>query len=190
MIGAGFMLAEIGLLQRLGIFLGHPVYGLSVVLFGLIISTGIGSLVSERYPLFSRARLVAWSAAISCYLALLPWMGAALFERFDHVNVSLRQALCVALIFPAGFLMGFGFPTGLSLARRADGGLGPWLWGINGAAGVLASGIAVLLSIQLGIDIVFYIAAACYLVTAAAGCVLHSSLPTVTAGAIKAGART
>lgn len=86
--------------------------------------------------------------------------------------------------------MGFGFPTGLNLARRADGGLGPWLWGINGAAGVLASGIAVLLSIQLGIDVVFYIAAACYLVTAAAGCVLQSSLPTMTGRAVEAGVRT
>jgi hypothetical protein len=190
MIGAGFMLAEIGLLQRLGIFLGHPVYGLSVVLFGLIVSTGIGSLVSERHPLFSTARLIAWAAALGGYLALLPWLGAALFERFEHVNVGFRQALCVALIFPAGILMGFGFPTGLSLARRADGGLGPWLWGINGAAGVLASGIAVLLSIQLGIDVVFYIAAACYLVTAAAGCVLQASLPTMTGRAVEAGVRT
>src|SRR5829696_998184 len=94
MIGAGFMLAEIGLLQRLGIFLGHPVYGLSVVLFGLIVSTGIGSLVSERHPLFSTARLIAWAAALGGYLALLPWLGAALFEHFEHVNVGFRQALC------------------------------------------------------------------------------------------------
>jgi hypothetical protein len=92
------------------------------------------------------------------------------------------------LIAPAGILMGFGFPTGLNLARRANGGLGPWLWGINGAAGVLASGVAVLISIQLGIPTVFYLAASCYLITAAAGCLLHASLPANPAAAVEAGA--
>ena len=60
LIGIGFMMVEIGLLQRISVFLGHPVYALSVVLFSLILSTGIGSLVSERFPLDRAAR--GWSA--------------------------------------------------------------------------------------------------------------------------------
>ena len=62
------MMAEIALLQRISVFLGHPVYALSVVLFSLILSTGIGSLASERVPLDSSARLVGWSALTSLYL--------------------------------------------------------------------------------------------------------------------------
>jgi hypothetical protein len=51
LIGIGFMMAEIALLQRMSVFLGHPVYALSVVLFSLILSTGLGSFASERFPL-------------------------------------------------------------------------------------------------------------------------------------------
>ena len=39
-IGLGFMLIETSQMQRLIITLGHPTYGLSVVLFALLLSSG------------------------------------------------------------------------------------------------------------------------------------------------------
>ena len=42
-IGMGFMLIEISQMQRLMVFLGHPVYGLGVVLFTILLFGGIGS---------------------------------------------------------------------------------------------------------------------------------------------------
>ena len=48
LIGSGFMLVEIALVQRLSVFLGHPIYALGIILFTLILSTGIGSLLSEK----------------------------------------------------------------------------------------------------------------------------------------------
>ena len=62
LIGLGFMLVEIGVIERLSIFLGHPVYGLAVGLFGIIVTTGAGSLLSDRLPLATPARALAWSA--------------------------------------------------------------------------------------------------------------------------------
>ena len=54
-IGMGFMLIEISQMQRLMVFLGHPVYGLSVVLFTILLFGGIGSTtVGARFP--GRAR--------------------------------------------------------------------------------------------------------------------------------------
>src|SRR4029078_9560207 len=47
-LGAGFMLIEIGLMQRFVLFLGHPVYSLSVILFTLLLGGGAGSAVSRR----------------------------------------------------------------------------------------------------------------------------------------------
>ena len=50
-IGMGFMLIEISQMQRLMVFLGHPVYGLSVVLFTILLFSGIGSTtVGAHYP--------------------------------------------------------------------------------------------------------------------------------------------
>jgi len=46
-IGLGFMFVEISQMQRLMVFLGHPTYALSVVLFTLLAGTGLGSFAAE-----------------------------------------------------------------------------------------------------------------------------------------------
>jgi hypothetical protein len=163
LIGIGFMMVEIGLLQRISVFLGHPVYALSVVLFSLILSTGIGSLVSERVPLDSSAQLVRWSVLTSLYLLLLPFWLPDILLRLESAGLLLRAGLAVLVLSPAGFLMGFGFPTGMRLVSAIDKKPTPWFWGINGAAGVLAASVAVLTSIEFGIDTTLRIGAICYL---------------------------
>jgi hypothetical protein len=163
LIGVGFMMTEIALLQRMSVFLGHPVYALSVVLFSLILATGLGSLVSERLRLDTLPRLGGWAAATAFYLWALPaWMPGALLE-FDAANLLVRAGFCVLVLAPAGFLMGFFFPTGMRLAARIDTGPTPWFWGINGAAGVLAASLAVLTSLAFGIDTTLRVGALCYL---------------------------
>ena len=59
--------------------------------------------------------------------------------------------------------MGFGFPTGMRLISAVDAKPTPWFWGINGAAGVLASSLAVLCSIAFGITATMTLAAVSYL---------------------------
>ena len=163
LIGIGFMMVEIALLQRISIFLGHPVYALSVVLFSLILSTGVGSLASERMRLDSNARLIGWSVLTSVYLLALPaWLPEVLL-RLESASLLLRAGLAVLVLAPAGFLMGFGFPTGMRLVSMIDARPTPWFWGINGAAGVLAASVAVLTSIEFGIDTTLRVGAVCYL---------------------------
>lgn len=169
LIGAGFMCSEIGLLQRLSVFLGHPIYSLSIVLFSLILTTGIGSLVSDKLPLDTRPRFVVWALAAAFYLAALPvWLPATL-HAFESATLLVRAPLCVAVIAPAGVLLGFGFPTGMRFISAIDRRPTPWFWGINGAAGVLASSAAVALSIAFGIYMTFVISAFCYALLIPAG---------------------
>ena len=59
LIGIGFMLIEIGFLQRFSVFLGHPIYSLSIVLFSLILSTGIGSLLSDYVGIENRPSVLS-----------------------------------------------------------------------------------------------------------------------------------
>ena len=56
LIGMGFMLAEIALLERFSIYLGHPIYSLGVCLFSLILASGLGSLASDWFRLDARAQ--------------------------------------------------------------------------------------------------------------------------------------
>jgi len=163
LIGIGFMMIEIGLLQRMSVFLGHPVYSLSVLLFTLILATGIGSLVSDIVPLDSRPRFFIWALFTGAYVAALPHWLSSVFLAFDSASLLTRAILCVITIAPAGLLLGFGFPTGLRLISAIDPRPTPWFWGINGAAGTLASTVAVASSISFGIGTTLTIGATCYI---------------------------
>jgi hypothetical protein len=166
LIGIGFMMIEIGLLQRLSVFLGHPVYSLSIVLFSMILFTGIGSMISEYLTLKKPAAIAAWSVATFAYLSgLLVWMPSTLLA-FDSASLMVRAAICMLIIGPAGLLLGYGFPTGMRLISAANDRQKPWFWGINGASGVLASAFAVACSIAYGIDMTIMIGAICYLLLA------------------------
>jgi hypothetical protein len=172
LIGLGFMLVEIGVIQRLSLFLGHPVYGLAIGLFGIIVATGIGSLLSDRLPLATARRALAWSGLTVLYLALLPLWLPAVAEAFEARGIVVRAALALAMIAPAGLLMGFGFPTGMRLVNAVDARPTPWFWAINGAAGVLAAGVAVAVSIAFSINACIWLGAACYLPLGAAAIAL------------------
>jgi hypothetical protein len=163
LIGSGFMMVEIALLQRMSIFLGHPTYALSVVLFSLILWTGFGSMASERMPLAGLGRLIGWSVASAGYLFILPFWLPAVLLGLDRADLLVRAGVCVLVLAPAGFLMGFGFPTGMRLVSAISTGPTPWFWGINGAAGVLAASLAVITSITLSIDTTLRVGAVSYL---------------------------
>jgi hypothetical protein len=166
LIGMGFMMVEIALLQRMSVFLGHPTYALSVVLFSLILWTGFGSMASERMRLAGAGKLVVWSVASACYLFALPFWLPPLLTELDGADLFVRAGFCVLVLAPAGFLMGFGFPTGMRLVSAINTGPTPWFWGINGAAGVLAASVAIVTSIAFSIDTTLRIGAVCYLLIA------------------------
>ena len=163
LIGFGFMFVEIGLIQRISIYLGHPVYGMSIGLFGIIVSAGIGSLCSSRLSLRTGMRIQLWAAALGIYLILLPYWFPMLVDEFASASLLVRAAVSLTAIVPSGLLMGFGFPTGMEIVNAIDSRPTPWFWAVNGAAGVLAAGVAVTVSIHSAISTTLWCGAACYL---------------------------
>ena len=162
LIGLGFMLIEISMLQALGVFLGHPIYGLSVLLFSLILSAGIGSLLSDRLPLRDASSRIVWCLCVFAYGYALSHMMSDVFHAHEDANIFQRVLISIAMITPAGVLMGFGFPTGLSITEKFDKRATAWFWGINGAAGVMGSSFGIAMNIALGIDWTLFIGACCY----------------------------
>jgi predicted membrane-bound spermidine synthase len=163
LIGMGFMLAEIALLQRFSVYLGHPIYSLSVSLFSLILSTGLGSLASDRIPLNGRGRLLAWAGLLVTYILVMNQLLPVIFNHTTSQERLIRILISIAVIMPLGFLLGFAFPTGMRLVEAVDSRPTPWFWGINGATGVLASVLAIMSSMALGIKATMLISALCYL---------------------------
>jgi hypothetical protein len=163
-IGLGFMLVEMAMMQQLSIFLGHPIYSMVVVLGGLILSTGAGSLASDKWRLKaswqSRVPALASALVVVAYsLAVLPVMHA-----FTAAVLWQRVSICLALVSPCGFLMGFCFPSGMRwLTTLSQERNLPWMWALNGAAGTLGSFIAILISMDSSIASCVLTGAGCYL---------------------------
>jgi hypothetical protein len=176
LIGFGFMFVEIGLIQRLSLFLGHPVYGLAVGLFAIILSTGIGSLLSDRWPISDALSALSWCGLTALYLVLLPAWLPVLVGSFEAYSITVRALVAIVMILPLGLLMGFGFPTGMRLANAINARPTPWFWAINGAAGVLAASIAVAVNIAFSIKVSIWLGACCYLLTGiVAVALIHTS---------------
>jgi len=162
LIGAAFMLTEIALIQRLTILLSHPVYALGILLFTIIASAGIGSLLSDRLPLDRRMWLYIYPLVTVIAVLAVRFLLSIVLQSMVTEDLSLKILVSVAIIFPMGCLMGMFFPVGLRLAKQAAPSDTPWYWALNGVFGVLCSAMAVLISIYVGISTNFYIASACY----------------------------
>ncbi len=163
LIGLGFMLVEIGLMQRFSVVLGHPVYSLAVTLMLLILSTGVGSLASDGLAARSPRVLVALPLVLALALAGLPAAISASMPAVAAAGLAAKVLVIAALTVPLGLLLGLCFPLGMTLLRSRAPAAMSWMWGLNGALGVLGSAVAVLVSMSLGISRCFWLAAVCYL---------------------------
>jgi hypothetical protein len=170
LIGIGFMLVQIPLVQRFSVYLGHPTYAVSVVLFSMILAAGAGSLCSDLVPVERRS---GWLAALPLTIAaLLVGVALSLQTLIDATiaqGLLSRCATAVAVVAVPAFLMGTCLPFGLRLVRRQGEAVLPWMWGINGACSVLAAVSAIGLSMTWGIDANLGIAAVCYALLAFVG---------------------
>ena len=107
-IGLGYILVEIAFIQRLVLFLGHPVYALTVVVFLLLLSSGAGSMVSRWWLAETqRLRLTLFlvAAVLLVYVVLLP----GLLNRLVGLPFAVKLLVTAGLLIPLGFGMGMPF---------------------------------------------------------------------------------
>jgi hypothetical protein len=166
-LGAGFMLAEVALVQRLHVVLGHPTYALIVVLAGLLVATGIGSALSARVVRSRRAVSVAALVA-AALLALTPWLvirplAHATMESPFGVRVAWSGGCSAAI----GIVLGMMFPSGLAYTDRERAA--PVALALGGASSVVAGSLAVVVSVGLGIPATFAAAGLFYAIAAVCG---------------------
>jgi len=182
-VGLGYIFVEIAFIQRFVLFLGHPTYALTVVIFLLMLSSGAGSFFSRRW--LPRTQL-AWMPIVLVIAALLVdvfflprWL-----ETWVGFELNVRIAISSLLLAPLGFFMGMPFPTGLrALASRfnsnptqydpAEDNAVEWAWAMNAAASVLGSVLAMVIAIQFGLNITLACGVATYLLALALLPTLH-----------------
>jgi hypothetical protein len=161
----GFMLIEISQMQRLMVFLGHPVYGLSVVLFTILLFSGIGSAtVGARSP--RGGAVAARIAALLVTVVAAGLLTPLLTEWARSEATGMRILLSVLLLAPPAFCMGMMFPLGLSI-WRSHAELLPFFWSANGITSMLASVLGMALSIEFGIARTYALGVCFYVLCAA-----------------------
>jgi spermidine synthase len=168
-IGLGFILVEISQMQRLIILLGHPTYSLSVVLFALLVSSGIGSYLTRSVDESSLAPATARRMiTLLILLVIIGLITPLMIRTYVSSSTPIRVAIALLLLMPAGLFMGMCFPLGMKAAANRKGDITAWLWGINGAMSVVASVLSVVIAMSFGIAASWWAGVACYALALAA----------------------
>ena len=162
-IGAGYILIQVALIQKFVLFLGHPTYALTVIIFSMLLSSGAGSFYSRRVLADSDVRLRVLLAGVAGLVAVLAFITTPLIDAGVAWPLAVRALVSVAVIAPAGFFMGMPFPTGLGLLERMAAPAVRWAWALNAASSVLGSAGAILLALYLGLRETLLIGALLYL---------------------------
>ena len=163
LIGLGFMFVQVAFLQRFSVYLGHPTYTFSIVLFVMILATGLGSFASERIDLARPGPLLAIPVVTAAVALLEVMLFQTALDRTVAWRIGGRTAIVASFVAPLAFLMGHCFPLGVRMLGRHSDRVAAWMWGVNGACGVMASVLAVMLSMWVSIDAALMLAAALYL---------------------------
>jgi spermidine synthase len=168
-VGLGYILVEIAFIQRFVLFLGHPTYALTVVVFLLLLSSGGGSLASRPW-LATASRtwmpLLFIVAALLLYVFILP----GVLNAWVGLPFPLKLIASAGLLVPLGFAMGMPFPAGLhalgSIAGPQEGDANhnavEWAWAVNAGSSVLGSVLAIMIAIQFGLNVTLACGAAAY----------------------------
>ena len=175
-VGLGYILVEIAFIQRFVLFLGHPTYALTVVIFLLMLSSGAGSLFSRRW--LPRTEL-AWMPLVLVIVALIGnvFVLPRALPAWVGFGFGYRLAVCGMLLIPLGFVMGMPFPTGLralagsvsdvSVGAAGEDNAVEWAWAMNAAASVLGSVLAMVIAIQFGLTVTLCCGVAAYVLALA-----------------------
>ncbi len=150
-IGVGYILVEIALIQKFVLFLGSPTYALWVVIFSMLLSSGMGSFYSRRLIGQSAGKLSMALAAVAALVVAISVVVAPVLAEGAGWPLSVKIAVTVLLISPAGFAMGMPFPTGLKRLEERQPTSVRWAWSLNAASSVMGSAGAMVCAIYLGL---------------------------------------
>jgi spermidine synthase len=163
-LGGGYIMVEVGLISEFMLALSNATVSASVLITGMLVFSGLGALLSERYLDRARSIMPRIFAAIA---VILIGYGLFLGYALDRIGIypyPLRLLLCFALIFPPAFLMGFPMPTAMTLlARLGKDHMFLWAWGINGCFSVVGAAMVPIIATSFGLDAVLALAGAAYL---------------------------
>jgi hypothetical protein len=150
-LGAGYILVQVALIQKFVLLLGRPAYALTVIVFSMLVSSGLGSYVSRKFVGQDGGKLRLVLLIIAALIAALAFGVRPLVTAAAGWPLLAKMGVTALSIAPAAFLMGMPFPSGLRRLELIHPPSIRWAWSLNAAASVLGSAGAIFLAIYLGL---------------------------------------
>lgn len=163
-IGLAFMFIEICLIQKGSLYLEHPTFSLTAVLFSMLAAAGLGSWWSGRISDTHLARrMITVGSLIVLMVIILGVVLDSIVSRSITLPLFLKMPLFMALVAVVAFFMGMLFPSGIRLVSRDHRDSIPWVWALNGGASVTGSILAINTAMMFGYQVTLFAGAMCYL---------------------------
>src|ERR1700733_14657869 len=148
--------------EKTSLWLNDRTSGFALVLTGMLVFSGLGSMAADRLAAVPRRAIVLACVIIVTWCgAVLAWLQPAILATLDLPWLA-RAALTLTVLAPVSLALGLPFPLGLS--RTGSGGFLPWAWGLNGAFSVVATPLANLIAREAGFSRVLLSAAVLYVI--------------------------
>ncbi len=153
-LGAGFIMIELVFVQLFKKLIGFPTHTYATVIFALLVSAGLGSLLTKPLRIAEKGR---WAMVFSLLLLLLI-VFVATYSHVFHVflahSLPIRIVVAMLMLFPFGLLMGMPLPLAVNKLGEIEPAGIPWAWGMNGFSTVFGGFLSVVLSFLYGFGVV------------------------------------
>jgi SAM-dependent methyltransferase len=164
-LGLGYIIVEVGMISHFVLALSNPTVSASVLITGMLVFSGLGSFVSERFLDRARSTMPKIFLAIFAILALYAFTIDFALDWIGTLPYALRILFCLLLLMPPAFLMGFPMPTAMTtLGRLGKDHMFLWAWGINGCFSVIGAALVPIIATSFGLPAVVLVGAIAYLV--------------------------
>ncbi|MBN9087846.1 MAG: hypothetical protein J0J01_13125 [Reyranella sp.] len=164
-LGLGYIIVEVGMIAHFVLALSNPTVSASVLITGMLVFSGIGSFVSERFLDRARSTMPKIFLAIFAILTLYAFTIDFALDWIGTLPYALRILLCLLLLMPPAFLMGFPMPTAMTtLGRLGKDHMFLWAWGINGCFSVIGAALVPIVATSFGLPAVVLVGAIAYLI--------------------------
>lgn len=160
LLGIGYLFFEIPLISKFILILGLPIYAFTVAAFSILFFSGLGSILSANWGMKTRLYLISILASM---LFIFSFFISSIFNFLLSQPFYIRVILSILLLLPSGILLGIPFPLGIKIVNEQNPSFIPWAWAINGYTSVIASILALILSISFGFKFTIVCAAIVYL---------------------------
>ena len=153
LLGMGFMMIQVPLIQRFILYLGHPTLAFSYVLAAMLIGCGIGGYAGSSGFFRKKTGRVYFPPVVAAFFVLILLLSLSfIFRGTAGWGIAGKVAVSSAAVMIPGFFMGMPFPRGLALLGESSrNDMIPVMWGINGITSVTGSVLSIILSMTLGL---------------------------------------